>query len=143
MLKRKKISANAFVSDAPFLLAKLDNFLSEEIFGSAKNFFQKNDLSVSSWKKEEDTVQSVGKDSQNYLTYGGGREGDSSEVIKGLFEGSAAWAEIFRIFDSQQLADEISKMSPKGKLPFRPIRIRSADYKAGFYVFYFVYQLLC
>ena len=131
-MNRKVIQADAFVENAPFLLAKLDNFLAEDIFVSAKDYFQHKMSSGASWNKEEDTVQKVGKSSRNYFTYGGGREGDSSEKIKGFFEGSMAWAEIFRIFDSQQLAYEIRNASPTGSMPLRPIKIRSASYKAGF-----------
>ena len=133
MQDRKTIKEAHFISESPFLLACIDSFFSEQIFINARKFFEKKTLYNDSWEKTDDTIQSSGKAGRKkYLTYGGGHDGESSDLIKRFFEGSSAWDEIFSIFDSQKLANEITKMSPSGSLPFRPIKIRPANYKAGF-----------
>ncbi len=124
---RRTLTSQDMTMD-PFPLAVVDNFINQSIFDQAMTYWNSLNLLDVKW---EGNVDSLGYPSAHYETYGGGRDRTSQSKMHELFFKSKEWQEIFKIFESQQLADEFYQALKNLGYPIRHFIIRPPSYKQG------------
>jgi len=112
----------------PFPIAIVDNFINQSIFDKAKTHWRSLNFLEIKWENYVNTLDHQG---MQYKIYGGGRDRSSQSKMHELFYKSEEWQRIFKVFESQQLADEIYQALKNLGYPVRRFKVRSPNYKQG------------